>query len=66
MERLFISLPNKDLAYLSEGSTLFDDYVEAVSWAQGYAAVNREMMMATVMRVLRTHFEDVFYKAEPI
>src|SRR6185503_6980014 len=32
MQRHQINLPDKDLAYLSEGSELFDDYVEAVQW----------------------------------
>jgi tRNA-splicing ligase RtcB len=49
MERLFIRLPDKDLAYLAEGSTLFDDYVEAVGWAQDYARVNREIMLTAVI-----------------
>src|SRR5690606_32743829 len=34
MERWFIHLPDHNLAYLSEGSDYFDDYVEAVEWAQ--------------------------------
>ncbi len=38
MERHQLRLPDRDLAYFSEGSTLFDDYVEAVEWAQDYAA----------------------------
>lgn len=45
MERMFIHLPDKDLAYLTEGTEHFDDYVEAVAWAQDYARVNREIMM---------------------
>jgi tRNA-splicing ligase RtcB len=49
MERLFIRLPDKDLAYLAEGSTLFDDYVGAVGWAQDYARINREIMLAAVI-----------------
>jgi len=49
MERLFIRLPDKDLAYLAEGSALFDDYVEAVGWAQDYARVNRDLMLAAVI-----------------
>ena len=49
MERMFIRLPDKDLAYLAEGSTLFDDYVEAVGWAQDYARVNRDLMLAAVI-----------------
>lgn len=49
------NLPDRDLAYFSEGSVLFDDYVEAVGWAQEYAAENRQQMMETVLGVLRRH-----------
>lgn len=42
-------LPDKDLAFFMEGEPLFDDYVEAVSWAQDYARHNREAMMARVL-----------------
>ncbi|GAA3943853.1 RtcB family protein [Litoribacillus peritrichatus] len=45
MERHFINLPDRDLAYLCEGTEHFDDYVEAVQWAQNYARINREIMM---------------------
>ncbi|RFA39336.1 RtcB family protein [Alkalilimnicola ehrlichii] len=45
MERMFVNLPDKDLAYLSEGTAHFNDYVEAVAWAQDYARINREIMM---------------------
>ena len=53
MEKWMINLPDKDLAYLAEGSTHFNDYVEAVEWAQMYARTNREVMMARVIEVLR-------------
>ena len=39
-------LPDRDLAFFMEGEALFDDYVEAVSWAQDYARANREAMMS--------------------
>jgi len=57
MERWFIldRLPDKDLAYLVEHSELFDDYVEAVSWAQDYAMANRQLMMAAVLGALAGH-----------
>ncbi len=48
MEKMFISLPDKNLAYLVEGSTLFDDYVKAVGLAQDYARVNRDVMLEHV------------------
>lgn len=52
MERLFIHLPDKDLAYISEGSAFFDMYVTALGWAQDYARTNREVMMARVLDIL--------------
>src|SRR6185369_7773626 len=45
MKKHFINLPDQDLAYLVEGTEYFDDYVEAMNWAQDYAAQNREAMM---------------------
>ena len=39
------NLPDKDLAYFEEGAEHFDDYVEAVSWAQEFALYNRKLMM---------------------
>jgi tRNA-splicing ligase RtcB (3'-phosphate/5'-hydroxy nucleic acid ligase) len=53
MQRHFINLPDRDLAYLVEGTEHFDEYVEAMSWAQDYAMENRRSMMDTVLRVMR-------------
>ncbi|HWO17234.1 MAG TPA: RtcB family protein [Kofleriaceae bacterium] len=53
MRRWFINLPDADLAYLPEGSELFDDYVHAVEWAQRYARMNRELMMHATIDALR-------------
>jgi len=55
MQRHQIHLPDKDLSYFSEGSTLFDDYIEAVEWAQDYALINRREMMRRVVDVLAQH-----------
>jgi len=52
METFFIDLPDKDLAYLPEDTDHFDHYVHAVGWAQDYAQVNRELMLAAVFRAL--------------
>lgn len=49
------NLPDENLAYLSEGTTHFDDYVEALMWAQDYAWENRQAMMDAVLRTLRKH-----------
>jgi tRNA-splicing ligase RtcB len=45
MKRWFINLPDMDLAYLPEGSEHYDDYVEAVQWAQNYAHKSRQVML---------------------
>ncbi len=46
-------LPDKDLAYFTDGAQHFDDYVEAVTWAQDYAMVNRREMMRLVIAALK-------------
>lgn len=46
-------LPDKDLAWLDEGTQDFDDYIEAMHWAQDYARFNRDTMMNLVLAVLR-------------
>jgi tRNA-splicing ligase RtcB len=50
-----INLPDRDLAYFPEGAEHFDDYVEAVGWAQDYAAANRAEMMDLVLDALHRH-----------
>ena len=52
MRRHLINLPDVDLAYLSEGSQFFDDYVDAVHWAQRFARENRRLMMQQVLHAL--------------
>jgi hypothetical protein len=42
-----------NLAWLDEGTALFDDYVEAVGWAQRYARRNRDLMMEQVVTAVR-------------
>ncbi|MDB5755858.1 MAG: RNA-splicing ligase RtcB [Massilia sp.] len=54
MRTHFINLPDQDLAYLSEGTRHYDDYVEAVSWAQKFARMNREVMMQNLISAVRT------------
>jgi tRNA-splicing ligase RtcB len=49
------ALPDQDLAYFDEGAEHFDDYVEAVEWAQRFAMTNRALMMQAVIdAALRT------------
>lgn len=53
MEKQIGSLPDRDLAYFPEGTAHFRDYVEAVYWAQDFARLNREIMMARAIAALR-------------
>jgi len=50
-----IQVPDADLAYFPEGAQHFDDYVDAVGWAQDYARANREEMMDLVIEAMRRH-----------
>ena len=53
MGQHIVNLPDKDLAYFKEGAQYFDDYVEAVEWAQDYAMANRREMMYLITEALR-------------
>lgn len=48
------NLPDVDLAYLREGTEHFDEYVQAVEWAQRYAMTNRTLMMDAVVAAARS------------
>jgi len=50
-----VRLPDQDLAYLTEGSGLFTDYWHALTWAQDYAARNRQEMLDIVLEALARH-----------
>jgi tRNA-splicing ligase RtcB len=49
MRRLVTNLPDADLAYFTEGTEHFADYVEAVEWAQTFAMTNRRLMMNAIV-----------------
>jgi tRNA-splicing ligase RtcB len=53
MKKFMVDLPDRDLAYLPQGTDHFNDYVKAVQWAQSYAMVNRELMMAAILEAVR-------------
>ena len=53
MRQHLANLPDEDLAYLKEGAAHFDDYVEAVGWAQDFAMTNRRLMMQAVLRAMQ-------------
>jgi tRNA-splicing ligase RtcB len=47
-----VDLPEKDLAWLEDGTESFRDYLEAVDWAQRFAFRNREVMMEAILGAL--------------
>jgi tRNA-splicing ligase RtcB len=50
-----VALPDRDLAYFSEGTNEFDQYIRDVVWAQNFARLNRDEMMDRVMKELSRH-----------
>ena len=50
MEKWFINVPDKDLSYFPEGTDHFEDYINAMTWAQDYAMSNREIMLERVIQ----------------
>lgn len=70
MRATYGNLPDDDdLAYLTEGTQHFNDYVEAVTWAQNYARANREIMMehaiVAVEKSLGIQFGKSFFNVTP-
>lgn len=58
MEKYFISLPDKDLSYLVEGTENFNNYVNCVNWAQDYAKHNRDYMLTLLFKCIKDYFGD--------
>lgn len=45
-----LNIPNRDLAWLAEGASEFDLYLEDMHWAQAFASYNRAEMLDRVLR----------------
>jgi tRNA-splicing ligase RtcB len=50
-----LDLPDRDLAWLDEGTPEFDRYIAELRWAQHFALLNREEMMDRVAGCLAAH-----------
>jgi tRNA-splicing ligase RtcB len=50
MKKMFISLPDPDLAYYVEQTVQYDQYMFDLHWAQEYALANREEMMRRIIK----------------
>ena len=61
-----VNLVDRDLAYLTEGTQHFADYMFAVGWAQDYAASNREEMMRRILVVLREFLPPFRHRTEAV
>ena len=66
MELQDIRLPDRDLAWLAEGTRAFDEYVEAVEWAQDYALSNRREMMRLIVGAIGAHLPAFEIEGEAI
>lgn len=66
MRRMFINLPDRDLAYFPENTEHFEDYCRAVTWAQDYARANRDEMMRRILIVLHRHLPPFREREEAI
>ena len=61
-----VNLPDKNLAYFSEGTEHFNDYVQAIAWAQEYAFINRRVMMTLIFGQLEYYFPQVRIEEQAI
>ena len=52
MRKWMRNLPDVNLSYLKEGTESFDDYVQAVEWAQDFAMTNRRLMMESLVQAI--------------
>ncbi|MES9993987.1 MAG: RtcB family protein [Candidatus Thiodiazotropha sp.] len=59
-------LPDRDLAYFTEGAQHFEDYIEAVGWAQDYAMINRREMMQHILEALKSDLPPFVITKEAI
>ncbi len=63
-QRLQRNLPDRDLAWLDQGTPQFEEYVDALRWAQDYAAHNRSLMLHAVLTALHAAFGRAIGTAE--
>jgi len=64
MHRVGAKLTDENLAYLTEGTPHYDDYIEAVEWAQDFARINRQVMMENVITAVDKVRELPRFKAD--
>ena len=57
------ALPDRDLAVFLAGTPQMDDYVHDLTWAQQYAWLNRQLILAALTRVLRDELPGIGFDA---
>ena len=50
-----LTLPDRDLAWLEQGTSEFDEYLRDLRWAQRFALLNREEMMDRLLLEVESH-----------
>ncbi|MCH8075166.1 MAG: RtcB family protein [SAR324 cluster bacterium] len=58
MKRMTIHLPDRNLAYLTQGTAEFAAYLRDLNWCQDYALQNRIEMMERIKNLLRKRFGE--------
>ncbi len=58
-EKKNVVLPNRDLAYLEQGTEEFDAYIDDLMWSQAFAHRNRGEMMDRVLDAMGYHLGPV-------
>lgn len=53
MKKMFISLPDPELAYYVEGTKEYENYISDLEWCQAYAYENRQVMMGRILKDIR-------------
>ncbi len=66
MRKWMRNLPDVNLSYLKEGTDYFDDYVNAVGWAQDFALTNRRLMMDNLVQAIHQSGEVPSFEATQI
>jgi tRNA-splicing ligase RtcB len=65
-KRAGVDLPDRDLAYLTEDTDEFWQYIAQLRWAQDFAAANREEMMDRVVDAVAEHMGEGVVEQERV
>ena len=61
-----VELPDRDLAFLTEGTREFDVYIAQMTWAQEFARANRDEMMDRVVDAVERWTDEPVVRQEEI